>query len=189
MIAVLSDAVFLFGGFADRSVLIGLAAIFGGTFYSVYPVILAHANDHAAPGASIQVSGGLLLVHGVGSMAGPTIAGFAMSTYGTPSLFAVTGVPTLCSSSSHLHVLDHAPQSLLKTGVSFKPYQAHARLHRKPPRLQQMKRKCLWIARRTARPNKRCRQKPIFNERSAKLCDFKSPAGTAAGLNSFDEIT
>lgn len=57
----------------------------------MYPVIVAHANDHAVPGSFIQVSGGLLLVFGIGSIVGPAIAGFAMSLYGAASLFAVTG--------------------------------------------------------------------------------------------------
>ncbi len=90
-VAVLSDAMFLFGGFADPVVLMGLSAVFGATVFSMYPVIVAHANDRAAPGTFIQVSGGLLLVYGIGSIVGPTIAGYAMSSYGAPSLFAVTG--------------------------------------------------------------------------------------------------
>jgi MFS family permease len=91
-VALLSDAVFLLAGFSDPVVLMGLSAIFGATVYSMYPVIVAHANDRAEPGTFIQVSGGLLLVYGVGSIVGPTIAGYAMYAYGAPSLFAVTGV-------------------------------------------------------------------------------------------------
>lgn len=90
-VALLSDAVLLFAGFEDPLVLMGLSAVFGATVYSMYPVIVAHANDRAAPGTFIQVSGGLLLIYGVGSIVGPTIAGFAMSSFGAPSLFAVTG--------------------------------------------------------------------------------------------------
>ena len=91
LIAVLADAVFLFGGFTDPIMLMGLSAIFGAMIYSMYPVIVSHANDRAAPGTFIQVSGGLLLVYGVGSIIGPAMAGFAMSRYGAPSLFAVVG--------------------------------------------------------------------------------------------------
>ena len=67
-----------------------VAALFGATVYAMYPVIVAHASDHAAPGTFIQVSGGLLLVFGIGSIIGPTVAGFAMSSYGETMLFAVT---------------------------------------------------------------------------------------------------
>lgn len=91
LIATLSDIAFLFGGFADPLILMGLSAIFGAMVYSMYPVIVAHANDRAAPGTFIQVSGGLLLVYGVGSIIGPAMAGFAMYRFGAPSLFAVAG--------------------------------------------------------------------------------------------------
>ncbi|MEL6295013.1 MAG: MFS transporter [Pseudomonadota bacterium] len=91
LIAVLADAVFLFGGFTDPIMLMGLSAIFGAMIYSMYPVIVSHANDRADPGTFIQVSGGLLLVYGVGSIIGPAMAGFVMSRYGPPSLFAVAG--------------------------------------------------------------------------------------------------
>jgi MFS family permease len=90
--ALLSDTIFLFAGFEDPHVLLGLSGIFGATVYSMYPVIVTHANDHAAPGTFIQVSGGLLLLYGIGSIVGPTLAGFAMTSFGAPSLFAVTGI-------------------------------------------------------------------------------------------------
>lgn len=92
LIAVLVDSLFLFGGFTDPLILMGMSAIFGAMAYSMYPVNVAHANDRAAPGTFIQVSGGLLFVYGVGSIIGPAMAGFAMSRYGAPSLFAVVGV-------------------------------------------------------------------------------------------------
>ena len=70
---------------------LSLAALFGASVFAMYPVIVAHANDHAEPGSFIQVSGGLLLVFGLGSIIGPTLAGVAMTAYGPSSLFAVTG--------------------------------------------------------------------------------------------------
>jgi MFS family permease len=56
----------------------------------MYPVIVAHANDHAEPGTAIQISGGLLLTFGIGSIIGPTIAGLAMTEIGIRALFGVT---------------------------------------------------------------------------------------------------
>ena len=67
-----------------------LAALLGGAIFAMYPVIVAHANDHAAPGTAIQVSGGLLLTFGIGSILGPTVAGWAMSAVGDSALFMVT---------------------------------------------------------------------------------------------------
>ncbi|WP_224816099.1 MFS transporter [Hasllibacter sp. MH4015] len=89
--ALIADALFLFAGATQPIIVMALAALFGATVFSMYPVIVAHANDHAEPGSFIQVSGGLLLVYGIGSIAGPTMAGFAMTAYDPSSLFAVTG--------------------------------------------------------------------------------------------------
>ncbi|MDW3183386.1 MFS transporter [Roseobacter sp.] len=91
-LALLADALFVFGGFVNPVGVMVLAGLFGAAVFAMYPIIVAHANDHAAPGTFIQVSGGLLLVFGVGSIIGPTVAGIAMSRLGPQSLFAVTGV-------------------------------------------------------------------------------------------------
>lgn len=90
--ALVADALFLFGGGVNFWVVMGLAGLFGATVFAMYPVIVAHANDHAAPGTFIQVSGGLLLVYGIGSIVGPTVAGFAMTQLGAASLFMITGI-------------------------------------------------------------------------------------------------
>lgn len=63
-------------------------AIFGGVIYSMYPVLIAHAYDHAEPGGYLKISGGLLLVYGLGNIIGPLIAGAAMSV--SPSGLFVT---------------------------------------------------------------------------------------------------
>ncbi len=67
-----------------------LVFIFGAAAYAMYPVIVAHANDHAEPDSYIQTSGGLLLVFGVGCIVGPLFAGFGMSAIGTSALFMTT---------------------------------------------------------------------------------------------------
>ncbi|WP_366942833.1 MFS transporter [uncultured Roseobacter sp.] len=89
--ALIADSLFLFTGVTQPLLVLGFSALFGATVFAMYPVIVAHANDHAEPGTFIQVSGGLLLVFGVGSIVGPTVAGFAMTSFGAASLFAITG--------------------------------------------------------------------------------------------------
>lgn len=91
VLAVVADGLFLFYNVSDPWIALLLAGLFGSTVYAMYPVIVAHANDHADTGSAIQVSGGLLLVFGLGSIIGPSIAGFAMSGAGAQWLFAVTG--------------------------------------------------------------------------------------------------
>ena len=92
LVALIADLVFLFAGLTQPGIVLFLAGVFGATVFAMYPLIVAHANDHAEPGTFIQVSGGLLLVFGLGSIIGPTIAGLAMSSYGPSVLFAVTGI-------------------------------------------------------------------------------------------------
>ena len=67
-----------------------LSALFGGYVYSMYPVIVAHASDHAPPNSHIQTSGGLLFVYAIGAIAGPLIAGIGMNTGGASGLFMTT---------------------------------------------------------------------------------------------------
>ena len=65
-------------------------AFFGGAIYSLPPVVMAHANDHADKNRYLQTSGGMLLLFGVGSILGPFFAGLIMLTSDTKGLFIVT---------------------------------------------------------------------------------------------------
>ena len=56
----------------------------------MYPVLVAHANDHANPEDALLTSGALLLVFGVGSIIGPAMAGVLMGAMGSKGLFATT---------------------------------------------------------------------------------------------------
>ena len=69
---------------------LALGGAFGATIFAMYPVILAHANDHAPREKALQTSSGLLLLYGTGSMLGPMIAGLAMTEAGPYALFTVT---------------------------------------------------------------------------------------------------
>ena len=90
--ALVADVLFIVLAPESRAVNLALVSLFGAAIFAMYPIIVAHANDHAPPGTSIQVSGGLLLVFGLGSIVGPLIAGIAMSQIGPRGLFATTVV-------------------------------------------------------------------------------------------------
>lgn len=49
--------------------------------------MVAHTNDHAAPGQYIRTSRGLLLLFGIGSIIGPFIGGLAIMLFGPIGLF------------------------------------------------------------------------------------------------------
>lgn len=89
-IALAADLGFLFATPQDQMTNLILVSIFGAAIYSMYPILIAHANDHAPQGTSIQVSGGLLMVFGLGNIAGPLMAGVAMGEAGAQGLFMTT---------------------------------------------------------------------------------------------------
>lgn len=89
-IAIAADAFFVFVQPEGRVAILVVGALFGASIFTMYPVIVAHASDHAAPDSYVQTSGGLLLLFGVGSIVGPLAAGIAMSTIGTRGLFITT---------------------------------------------------------------------------------------------------
>jgi MFS family permease len=90
VVALIADAGFLLLSPESRILNLTLAAVLGGSIFAMYPVIVAHANDHAAPGTAIQISGGLLLLYGVGGIVGPLVAGWAMADLADRALFIIT---------------------------------------------------------------------------------------------------
>jgi MFS family permease len=68
-------------GEPSRWLLYLCAAIFGGTIVPTYSVVMAHVNDAVGEGEFVAASGGLLIMQGVGAVAGPLLAGFAMSAW------------------------------------------------------------------------------------------------------------
>ncbi|MDF1718138.1 MAG: MFS transporter [Antarcticimicrobium sp.] len=87
VLGLATDLAFILLRPEDRAINLSLAALFGAMIYSMYPIIIAHANDHAPEGTFIQVSGGLLMVFGLGSIIGPVVAGFGMSALSEAGLF------------------------------------------------------------------------------------------------------
>lgn len=69
--------------------------LIGGMLYGffamqVFGMAAAHANDYAQPDEFVSISGGLLLIYGIGSVIGPSIAPIVMSVLGPSSMFAFT---------------------------------------------------------------------------------------------------
>lgn len=96
----LGSSLSLFGG-GDATLTILLVGAFGGVIYSMYPVIVAHASDHAEPGDFLTISGGLLLIFGIGNMIGPLLASGLMTFTYPGALFQVTA-------AAHLSMLGFA---------------------------------------------------------------------------------
>lgn len=65
------------------------SALIGGFVFPLYGICVAHANDAAQPSQRVAVAAGLVLLFGLGSIAGPLLAGWAVSTFGTAAYFWV----------------------------------------------------------------------------------------------------
>ena len=77
----------------SETALIGLGIIYGGLTFTIYGLSVAHVNDLIERDRVLEVTGGLLLLHGVGAAIGPTVAGGLMDLMGPGSLLLYfTGV-------------------------------------------------------------------------------------------------
>ena len=107
-ISDLIDRRYVLAGVASLAALVGLAAFiigpsngkviivmtgcYGALAYALYPVAVAHANDHATSESFVKVSSGLLLLYGFGTMLGPLLAAAAMDIFWPSGLFAITAL-------------------------------------------------------------------------------------------------
>ena len=64
----------------------------GSVMFPMYALNVAHANDFAKPEEFVQVSGGLLIVYGIGSMAGPQFGGRLIDAVGPDGFFVAMGL-------------------------------------------------------------------------------------------------
>lgn len=63
---------------------------YGGVIYSIYSLVVAHANDFAQPGEFVKISGGLLILYGFGTMVGPLLTALMMDWIGPSGVFSTT---------------------------------------------------------------------------------------------------
>lgn len=69
-----------------------LGAIFGGIAFVLYPLCVAHTNDHLEREERIAASGGLVLTYSAGATVGPLLAAGVMNLAGPAGLFLFTAV-------------------------------------------------------------------------------------------------
>lgn len=70
---------------------LGVGALFGAMLLPSYAVASAHVFDFADRADYVEISAGLLLVHGLGSTIGPVFASLVIELFGQPGLFAFVG--------------------------------------------------------------------------------------------------
>jgi MFS family permease len=87
---------------ANPWVVLPMIAFYGAMAYALYSVAVAHANDFAGPADFVKVSGGLLLLYGIGTIVGPILGAEAMELAGPEGLFIIT---TLAQASISVYAL------------------------------------------------------------------------------------
>lgn len=68
-------------------VLLGLVFVLGAATLPLYSLVVAHTNDFLKPAEMVAASGSLMLVFGIGAIAGPAVVGVAMSAIGPVGFF------------------------------------------------------------------------------------------------------
>ena len=89
-IAACAGFVLMFGTALPLPALYTAYLLFGAAAFSIYGFSVAHANDHAGPGDFVEISAGLLVIFGVGAVAGPLLASWLMEALGFRYLFLFT---------------------------------------------------------------------------------------------------
>jgi len=76
-----------------------LGALFGGVSFALYPLCVAHTNDHLEPEERVGASGGLVLAYSTGAVAGPLIGAAAMALWGAAGLFLFIAASALAATA------------------------------------------------------------------------------------------
>ncbi len=77
---------------AGPLVLYVIAAFVGSVLFPIYALNVAHANDLARPNEYVEVSSGMMITYGMGTISGPLMVGPVMDKFGPASLFLLLAV-------------------------------------------------------------------------------------------------
>ena len=86
-----SAAMVIFAPTNPYTIVLGMFAL-GSVLFTIYALNVAHANDQAEAHEFVQVSGGLLIVYGIGNMVGPQLGGRLMDQFGPKGFFVAMGI-------------------------------------------------------------------------------------------------
>ena len=92
-----------------RLLLFALGAMFGGLAFALYPLCVAHTNDHIEAGDRVGASGSLVMLYSAGAVAGPLIGSLGMAIFGPPGLFGTIGLAALLAALFGMWRLYAAP--------------------------------------------------------------------------------
>lgn len=90
--AVLAAALTRVGDLGSLPSLLVLAALYGGTSFTIYSLAVAHANDHASSSGIVALSASLLLAYAIGATAGPLIVGWLVDRTSPSAVYGFIAV-------------------------------------------------------------------------------------------------
>ena len=90
VIVCLISLAFIAAAERGETVLLVLAAVFGGAIFTLYPLCAAHTNDHIESADLVRASGGMIVCYGLGAAVGPLGAAGLMTLLGPNGLFTFT---------------------------------------------------------------------------------------------------
>ncbi len=109
-VAAVSLLVLLAGG--NLLWLMGAALLWGGIAFTVYPVAVAHANDHIEPEQTVPASGALILANSAGAATGPLAGALAMHWLGAAGLYLFAATVSLLLAGAVAWRRDREPVSI-----------------------------------------------------------------------------
>ena len=90
--AAVATMIWAFADHLSTLSIILLCGIWGAMAFPLNAVSVAHANDYAKPDEFVMLSSGLLLMYGIGAVAGPIIASATMGMAGASGLYVFTAI-------------------------------------------------------------------------------------------------
>lgn len=86
-VATLGICLVIYGAAEGRYQLMIAGAMFGGVCFALYPLCVAHTNDHLRSSQRVSATGGLVLAYSLGAAVGPMPAAATMEAAGPRGLF------------------------------------------------------------------------------------------------------
>lgn len=102
--------------YGARYWLLGLAALYGGLSFTVYPLGVSMANDQVRPEQMVPAAGLLLISYSIGATLGPAAVAWLMEYIGPIGLFALPGASAVLLGVLSLWRLLRYPELLPREG-------------------------------------------------------------------------
>ncbi len=83
----LSIGMWLISGQVSINALLAINVVWGAVSFPIYSISIAHANDYAETDEFVMVSSGMLLMYGLGAIAGPFIGSVFIKALGAGGMF------------------------------------------------------------------------------------------------------